>query len=269
MSTINEIPCKYIVAKYVDDEIRDEPVNIGIILQSQRNFRTTMRFATETPNWKLKNVSNESNFLLREMIKKLKEYADSYEKDQSFFEKMSSSYDGKIRFTSPRGTLASDLLNKTNSLFELFVTSYRPVSESQTTHEKIAYDVWEFMRNISNKVIRREHLIRGLVGKFRFDIVLIDSANLVSYVFQAISFQQRQAIDRLKLFDWAAKDTIQKDKNLVENNFTTIISQPNKQSDPGWEYYLEGKEILSSRGYEWFEYDKEESWKSKLKEIVA
>jgi len=39
----DRIPCKYTVVKFVPDLMRDEPVNVGIILQSQVDFETRFK----------------------------------------------------------------------------------------------------------------------------------------------------------------------------------------------------------------------------------
>src|SRR6266487_4703513 len=89
----DRIPCRYRIAKYVEDEVRDEPINVGVILQSNRDYRTIFKFITEYSNSKLKNMSNEDIVLFKEISSNIEETISSKNKE-------------------PRGTLVSDLSNE-------------------------------------------------------------------------------------------------------------------------------------------------------------
>jgi hypothetical protein len=63
----DRIPCGYIIVRYVEDEVRDEPINVGVILQSNRDYTTFSKFITEFSNPKLKNMSGENIVLLKKI----------------------------------------------------------------------------------------------------------------------------------------------------------------------------------------------------------
>lgn len=269
------IPCKYIIAKYVDDEIRDEPVNVGVIIQSQENYEILSKFVTDYRSWKLKNASAESNTLLREMLMKIKEDVSSANQNEVLC-KILSKYGGKLRFTEPRGTLALNLVDETESLFDRYIDKiYYPIYfeiQFQLTHERITKDVYHFLylwdQITEKESLKKEYLLNGKNSKFKYDIALLDERHLF---FQAISFDEKTALDRTKLFDWSVKDTIEEHEKLSIENFHVIFSPPSESNPKYWkmkEKYKEAIEILSYNSYPQITYDKDDNWKKEIEQLI-
>jgi len=122
-------PCRFVVIKYIDDLVRDEPVNVGIMLQSK----------TETLFWSVATHTNsgsrnpriENTTMMLEMLKRMEEDINSERNNIEIIHKISSKYDSRFRFSQPRGTLPLDMDEEIRALFEKYVAVKIQKSEPQ------------------------------------------------------------------------------------------------------------------------------------------
>ena len=111
-------PCRYLVVKYVDDEVKDEPINIGVILQSKKDFKISSKFVTDYTKLRYR-VGNCSmvKLILESIVDEI-----SKSKEKNILKKIESKYTGKLRFSEYRGTLAKSLDNEVDSLYNRYVS---------------------------------------------------------------------------------------------------------------------------------------------------
>ena len=88
----DRIPCRYVIVKYVEDEVRDEPINVGLILQSNRDYATFSKFITEYSSSKLKNVSGENIVLLKEIWSNIERTISSKHKEKNTLDTILSKF---------------------------------------------------------------------------------------------------------------------------------------------------------------------------------
>jgi hypothetical protein len=261
----DSIPCRYIIAKYVEDEIKDEPINVGIIIQSQKDFTIVPRFVTNYLGWKLRYASSESTALVRGILKKLEKEILSTAGNRDTLDKIISKYTGKIRFTDPRGTITTDLYNESKFLFDRLVSAKRYTDDQfRITHDLIMKQVYLFLHKRIN--VRKEYMIAGQTSKSRYDIAILDED---PFYLQTISFDEKTALQKIKLFDWSVKDTKLKHTDLTVQNFGVIFSEPSKDKDSQRyrkmkEQYDEGVEILSYNDYPSITYGSDGRWKKEI-----
>lgn len=253
-------PCRYLVVKYVDDEIRNEPINIGIILQSKKDFKTSTKFVTDYQKLRYR-VGNCSmvKLMLESILDEIKK-----NKEKNVLKAIESKYTGKLRFTEYLGTLAKSLDKEVDSLFNRYVSiSEMPERKQMVTLSHIRKRVWTYIKPQRN--VYRNEIIDGNKSKFRYDFVFGDK----DLILQSISFDAQDSLKKTKLFDWNAMDAISKN-GLVEDNFGAIISEPS-EINPKYhkvkQQYEEGISILESKKYDLIYFDEKENWKKQIKKI--
>lgn len=131
VSSQPRIPCRFVVIKYADDLVRDEPVNVGIMLQSKTTHETLFRSVATHTNWGSRNSRIENTTMMLEMVKRMEEDINSEKNNIEIIHKISSKYDSRFRFSEPRGTLPLDMEEEIRALFEKYVTVKIEKSESE------------------------------------------------------------------------------------------------------------------------------------------
>jgi len=253
-------PCRYLVVKYVDDEVKDEPINIGIILQSKKDFKISSKFVTDYQKLRYRVGNCSMVKLILESI--VDEISKSKEKD--ILKKIETKYTGKLRFSEYRGTLAKSLDKEVDSLYNRYVSIAEILERSKIIRlPYIKKHVWNFVSPSGN--VSRNQLIDGKKSKFRYDFVFGNKDRIL----QSISFDAQDSLRKTKLFDWNVMDAIMKN-GLVEDNFGAIISKPSKinpKYDKVSEQYEEGLSILESKDYELIHFDETNRWQKQIQKI--
>lgn len=122
-------PCRFVVIKYVDDLVRDEPVNVGVMLQSETTHEILFRSVATHANWGSRNSRIENTTMMLEMLKRMEEDINSERNSIEVIYKISSKYGSRFRFSEPRGTLPLDMEEEIRALFEKFVKIEKSESE--------------------------------------------------------------------------------------------------------------------------------------------
>jgi hypothetical protein len=113
------IPCKYVIARFVPDELRDERINVGIILLAlptgEINYRFANTYERMARNWPNAHPEN-----LRPIVSALeKEVRDIHE--ESNLSRLSNHFKHQLQFSEVRGVLASNAEDELNSLYRRIV----------------------------------------------------------------------------------------------------------------------------------------------------
>jgi hypothetical protein len=133
------IRCSYVVARYVHDAVRDEAVNLGIILQAPDSNYVRARFAPSRgrlPSAAAKADQAIVAATLGELQERFANIAEHHgvskqrlienarpeELGEKFLASLSErGAGGRLRFSEPRAVLASDLESEAEHLFALYV----------------------------------------------------------------------------------------------------------------------------------------------------
>lgn len=247
--------------KYVDDEVRDEPINIGIILQSKKNYKIATKFFNDYHKLRY-HVSNSA--LVKIILESVSdEIAKNDEKD--ILTSISSKFSGKLRFSDYRGTLAKNLESELDSLFTRYV-SIGEMNEPKKiiTVTQIKKRIWDLVHN--RGTVQRNQIITGEKSKFRYDFVIGDRRKIL----HSISFDAYDSLKKTKLFDWNVMDVMHSN-GLKEDRFGVIISEPS-EINPKYhhvrEQYNESMKILESKDYDLISYDETNEWKKQIQALV-
>lgn len=264
VSLAERIPCRYLVVKYVDDDTRDEPINIGIIMQSQSNNKTISKFIT---NYHKIRTGGEDISILKEILDNIHNEI-SGSSDKNILEKVSTKYSGKIRFTEPRGTLARNMDVEANYLFERYISIEELAIEKteKITLPIIRKHIWRYLEGDYKGLAKRNTLIHGKQSKFRYDFMLGQKKRIL----YTISYDSRDALKKTELFDWNAKDAIE-GNGLEAKSFGIILAEPNPantQYEKMKAQFNVGYKILESRNYNLISFDQEEEWKKEIRVLI-
>ncbi|MGC1928096.1 MAG: DUF3037 domain-containing protein [Candidatus Nitrosopolaris sp.] len=122
VSSQTRTPCKFVIIKYVDDLVREEPVNVGVILQTEITHDTLFRSVATYPNWLSRNSRVENTTMMLEMLKRMEEEINSEKNSSEIIHKISSKYSTRFRFSEPRGAIPSNLDEEVQTIFEKYVS---------------------------------------------------------------------------------------------------------------------------------------------------
>ena len=258
-NVLKQIPCKYSVVKYVADDVRDEPINVGIIIQDKDNQHNNCKFITRFS--RIRTADEEPAFL-KSVIEKIKEENSKETKIDDLVIK----YTGKIRLSPPRVTLADDLHKEVKMLFDRFVSiENQPIKiEKPITLTTVKQNMWNYFKKFE-KPIKRNIMIKGKNSKFTYHFFIEDDRK---HFIHSISYNALNALKATKLFDWSVRDVIE-GNGYKKDNFGAMILEP-QETHPKYELvkeqFKEGKRILESGNYNLVTYD--EHWKKKIKQLI-
>lgn len=264
LNTDKQIPCRYLVAKYVGDDIRDEPINVGIILQSRNTYEIKLRFITHFA--KIRTATEEPQFLRQVLENIQNELARS--RDKNALENIVSKYHGKIRFTDPRATVTEALDDETNSLYNRFISieTQPMITTRPLSIMTVKSNISKFFSRVHKPIIK-DKWFEGQPGKFKWNFFIASK-----HLLHSISFNTDNALQTTKLYDWHARDLIEHKKLFIETNFSAIILEPRKDHPKYpklWEAFKESKKIWDSRDYSLINYDEENDWQKQLTKIIT
>lgn len=133
---MNKIACLYTVARYIQDPIRNEARNIGIIVQCRDAGYIDCKFLKDT-RAKLSTTATRSDFeIIRAYIKEFIENFKPHSKfpstkslfpeeigflNESYLRNLAEKRMGKIQFTEPQGCLIDNPGQELRYLFDTFV----------------------------------------------------------------------------------------------------------------------------------------------------
>lgn len=126
--------CQYVVARFVPDEVRDEPINIGVILQSSSDKTSAFRFLSHFDRISM-FLSGEKVSMLEAVVRGLKKELQGKALKKSFLESLSENYRHSLQFTEVRGVLSSDPKLEVDRLFNTFVSVEAPAGRIEN-HKK-------------------------------------------------------------------------------------------------------------------------------------
>lgn len=261
----NHIPCKYVVARYIVNDIRNEPVNVGIIMQSQKDYKPYSKFVESFG--RIRDTGEDSKIIGKVLAKIYQEVSES--NDPKILNKIYQKYNkGKIQFTEPRGTLVKNPNQELISLFRDYVSLAESKIEKpkKITLRFIRTNVWDWFSTFKKNLVRHNILLHGKTHHFKYDFVVGENKKIL----HSLTFDTRDALRRTKLFDWNVRDLI--DVNGLQfKNFGAIYSEPsetNPQYQKFKQEYKEATKILDSRHYQLIKFDRQNDWKKQLKELA-
>ncbi|WP_130806532.1 DUF3037 domain-containing protein [Senegalia massiliensis] len=173
---------QYTVIRFIPDIIKNEPINIGLILHSPESKYIRTKFSKK----KLKLLSRYNEDVNLRVVKKLTEDIEmnfnnenilirdhlfGNFKDNKLLNKLSAAHSNQLRFTTPRGLITTDLELEFKKLFEDNIYIYNESNKiSRVEKRTMKRDLKkEFDKTdlIKKKIIKENH---KEIGRFGEDI---------------------------------------------------------------------------------------------------
>ncbi len=196
----------YSVIKFIPDPVKDERVNIGVIVVDN-DGNTKLKFIT---NFKFLHTRYFSDdFDLLEII--ISNYGKNDEKNPKYIESLyeNSLKDHRIKVDSPRAIISESIDAAVKKVYSNMISvpeikhSSKMVYSLDNNISNILYDKIKMPK----QYVKRFHLVSGNKTRRKFDYVFMNGH--VTDILQRISFdvaEKEQALQRVKSFDYDSSD---------------------------------------------------------------
>lgn len=210
--------CRYIIARFVPDPVRDEPLNIGIVLQCVSRKFIACRFLEDFRRITQARPEVEARLMRefgREFQDKVARFSDPFSQpfipeppehqsviDPAFLDDVAAQYGNRFQFTSPRGTLTTDPVQELNHLFDIFVAERRKEAKRQRiTHYRLReklHTLFDRSQLLTARLVQQPFILPGKVRRegWQFDFGR-DDHNISIYQTLALDVSEEEGkIDR-------------------------------------------------------------------------
>lgn len=244
---------QYTVIKFVPDLIKNEPINIGLILQSTSENYLRTQFSkkkierihkyneeVDSSIIQLLIADIEGNYNNECWVSRGKPYSDF--KDSKLLNKLSASHGNQIQFDNPRGLVTESLDNEFNVLFDELVFKATPNVKSRGIEERTMHKRFrdEFKRRglIENDLIAEDYKQIGKYGEeIKFDFSYLNGKrNLINNI--SFNSKLKTPMDLAKI--WLSNYNGIKESNKKQNSDVEIklVYYIPKIKEPGYDQIL-------------------------------
>ena len=135
--------CEFFLLRYVPSALRDEAVNIGVVVREQSTGEATVRF---TPDWKrVRSIDPTADTelldaLVSDLQKKLRDAADR----ETLLRLMQESFSSTIQLSAEQGVLAASLDEEARRLAKMYLENPAAEAERRTPGGRMA--IFQTMR---------------------------------------------------------------------------------------------------------------------------
>lgn len=175
----------FVVAKYVPDIEKFEPVNVGVLVKTgEKTFEGKFieNFRTLSGRYPDSNINS-----LKSVVEG---FAGKYEVDsKDFLNELSNEYKSHLVFSKPSGIVAGTSKSAINQLFESFISigGKTRLSRPLTRLQLLSVARKEITTKLEKKWIIRKHRVKGPRDHFEFDYAFKNGK--VGDLLHAISFE--------------------------------------------------------------------------------
>lgn len=247
--------CRYVVVRFVPDVVRDEPLNMGVILQCPQRHFVEAKFTAKFTRIAKLYPDIDLN-LIRSFAKYLAERIEDFTKGKQlalgehprkepislaspeFLDFLFQEYGGAFQFTKPQPTLAEDLQSELSSLFNIFVEVSEErerleLKRAPVTHPRVLKRVRQIFEEA--KVIdylQPKVRVTGKRWEYEFDFAYVNSHK---GLIQSVAFDLATADKKISQAFWfggAATDVLHRGEY---QNISLIIHPPDPERAEGYE----------------------------------
>jgi hypothetical protein len=244
---------QYAIFRYVANVVRDEPVNIGVIVRDQSLSDTTAKFLSAAA------VSRKAGTKAVALTLALEENLRASDVDPigsaailrtpGFFDDARREFHGNLRLSEPRGVMAEDIEQATERVFASHVAeakSAQPVevSTKPLSPSYIRSRLWSAFNKVDLFVpgkAAKDYRLRGRHATWTFDVGYKNGGlSLINAL--AIGTEDAQKnLDRALLFKGMIAEV--QDENKEQIHAIAVVPPPLKH--PGKNAYAEAQGILA------------------------
>ena len=234
--------CYFVVAKYLPDIFRNEPVNVGVLVCSSKTKEVHGKFIENFQSFSAKHRDINSTFL-KDMIEGFR--GKSKIDSDDYLMQLHESYNHNLRFSKP-GVIDTDAPeNALEKLFSQLVTETKKKARKTLTRQQLRGMVTKEIKvqKFDKAWIIPKQKIHGKIHDFVFDYGFKNGK--VSDLLHTISFDGNPD----KALTYAKALAISVEDALNENDYlecTAIVHPPSKEKYDG-DYYTPAVEYLESK----------------------
>lgn len=231
-----ESACQYVVVRYVPDDVRSEPINIGIIAQSPKEGRIDQRFVTRFS--RLSNRVPDANVeLVRTFIKMVTEGLESHRTDPTFLSTLESSSHHQFQYSAVRGLLTESFDEEVEQLFDRFVSIERPREKKESVSRESVKKTLrqEIARFKLTPLVEESYMVEGQQDEFVFDFAFGMKSPKTEWrpasLTHALSLDIAEdlAMDEVKVLAFSIEDA-RATTRLRKTSFTVVLQPPPPES---------------------------------------
>lgn len=246
---------EYSVIRYVPDQVRDEAINVGVLLRSTEDREFDHKIVTDFG----KSTRIPDAPILKEALEKLIAEYNGTESLQDMCNKMTY----KIRLSEPRSMMVSNIKEDKEVLFNEFVSIRGASARKSSVSRMIRSHIWNKIKlknGLENK------LVVGKDAKFTFDYYYNE---IDPRFISIISFNNNYALDKITALYLSVSDIINVHAYKIDY-FRPLLIKPDivYVENAIHEHYDEAVDILNSRGYQFLSIDKNRDWKNQVDSIL-
>jgi hypothetical protein len=249
-------PFQFSVVRYVENVVRDEAVNIGVVVRDQSLSESTAKFLT--PAVISRKTSPRAVALLLGFQASLR--ASDFEeigsakavRDPKFFSDAQREFHGNLRLSELKGILAKDLTDATERAFSSYVAGPKPSARVELTAAQLSpskmrsrlYTAFNQADLFAPGKAKKEFQIRGRHADWTFDIGYRNGAvSLINAL--AISTDTPQTnLERALLFKGMVLEVMDASKDEI-HPIAVISPPPHSKSKQLQAAYDEAQGILN------------------------
>jgi hypothetical protein len=235
---MNTQPFQYSVVRYVDDVVRDEPINVGVIVRDQALSEATAKFLPAAA------VSRRAGAKALSLTLGLQQSLRESDFDPigsaailrapHFFDEARREFHGNLRLSDPRGVLAENIEQATERVFASHVAEPRStvsveVSAAPLSPSRMRERLWSAFNRVdlfAPGKAQKLYAVRGRHATWKFDIGYRNGAlSLVNAL--AIGTDNPQTnLDRALLYKGMVSEVREESKHEIHP--IAVISPPPK-----------------------------------------
>jgi hypothetical protein len=261
------IRCYYSVVRYVPDDLRDEAINIGVIVEPQGPEKGTTRICSFSANFSRAARLDQSldrrtlDNILRSSIERLSTQVRT-QTLQTLVERYSG---GQVQLTGPRLSYTDNIQNELKQLKEKFVVELAPTRELGFTEPRLRQEVKDVLRHRLQSwrpdVVKfsgkgKKLVYAGKLAGHEFDFAF-ESAQWLN-VFRCITFDVKgyaEKISETKVLAYDARDIKDAQRPI---QVSSVLYPPKHHVNGNVPAIYEAEAILKREGIGTFDFSKED-----------
>lgn len=221
----------YVVARFVPDMMKNEPVNVGVLVQTEKNkFSGKFIENFRTLSQRYRNVNIKA---IQGILDSLRDdhNAESYD----YLSKLAKDFQYQLIFTKPTSIVAGSPQMALNELFESFISIESKIRPRKVlTRLQLRSKVRkEIDQKLERKWVITKHKVKGPKDHFEFDFAFKNGK--VSDLLHTISFagNAKRALTLAKALALTVNYVIQENEDMA---CSALIHPPTKEKDAS-EYF--------------------------------
>lgn len=254
-------PFQYSIVRYVANVVRDEPVNIGVIVRDQALSDATAKFLTPAAISRRAGKTAVPLTLGLEQTLRASDFdpvgSSAILRAPGFFDDARREFHGHLRLSEPRGVLAQDIEQATERVFASHVAEPRPlqvveVSAAQLSPSRMRARLWSAFNRadlFAPGKARKEYAVKGRHATWRFDVGYKNGALSVIHALAIGTDNAQTNLDRALVY----KGMVSEVRDTNSNGIHPIAVIPPPMKGANKHAYAEAQGILTDAKITTFE----------------